>query len=173
MKNWQTITLILGGSLLAFTGFIATSAALFVSAIPSQPTVAAQPVVKDRPLLDMVNELRVEKGVAPLTHTPELDKSAQEKANDLATRHYFEHVSPDGVRGWTLISKYLDSTTRRSENLAICGDNDNNRGAFKLWLNSPAHYQGMIDPTVTLYGEGKAWDSEKHCTVYVNHFAAV
>jgi uncharacterized protein YkwD len=173
MKNWQTITLILGGSLLAFIGFIATSAALFVSAIPSQPTVAAQPVVKDRPLLDMVNELRLEKGVAPLTHTPELDKSAQEKADNLASNHYFGHVSPQGVRGIDIIPKYLTQAKKGSENLAICGDNDNNRGAFKLWLNSPAHYQGMIDPTVTLYGEGKAWDSEKHCTVYVNHFAAV
>lgn len=176
MKNWQTITLVLGGSLVAFIGFVATSTAFLLGSVPHQPpvaTVAVQPVVKDRPLLDMINELRVQKGVPPLTHIPELDKSAQEKANDLATRHYFEHVSPDGVKGWTLISKYLDPTTRRSENLAQCGKNDNNTGAFDLWLHSPAHYQGMIDPKVTLYGEGKAWDDEKQCTIYVNHFAAV
>lgn len=172
MKNWQTITLILGGSLLAFIGFIATSAALFVSAIPSQPTVAAQPVVKDRPLLDIVNELRVEKGVAPLTASPELNKSAQLKADDLATQHYFAHISPQGKHGYEYIREILPNRTRATENLAICGDNDNNRGAFKLWLNSPAHYQGMIDPNVTLYGEGKAWDDVKKCTIYVNHFAA-
>lgn len=128
-------------------------------------------VVQDRPLLDLINELRAEKGVALLTASPELNASAQEKADDMATRHYFDHANPEGIKGWTLISKYLTSATRRSENLTMCPDS--NLRAFKNWMNSPAHYRGMIDTTVTLYGTATAYDSEKHCTVYVNHFAAV
>lgn len=169
MKTWLKVTIFTLAVLLGSAGF-----ATFVVSMTTPPvaeTVITKPVIVDKPLLTLINDLRVEKGVHPLIHSPELDKSAQEKADDMATRHYFDHVSPDGVKGWTLISKYLHPTTRRSENLTICPDS--NLRAFQNWSNSPAHYQGMIDPTVTLYGEGKAWDDEEGCTVFVNHFAGV
>lgn len=171
MKNWLKITLftltVLIGSL-GFAGFLTA-----MTTPPVAETITTKPVIVDKPLLTLINDLRAEKGVHLLIHSPELDKSAQEKADDMASNHYFDHVSPDGVRGINIIPNYLPQATRGSENLAYCGKNDNNTGAFDLWLNSPAHYQGMIDPTVTLYGEGKAWDDEKGCTVFVNHFANV
>lgn len=169
MKNWLKMTLfsltVLIGSL-GFAGFM-----LAMTTPPATDTVIAKPVVQDRPLLELINELRTEQGTHTLISSPELNKSAQEKADDMATRHYYDHESPDGVRGVDIIPQYLPTAIRGSENLMICGKNTNT-GAFDAWLNSPSHYQGMIDPTVTLYGEGQAWDDEKKCTVYVTHFAA-
>jgi uncharacterized protein YkwD len=169
MKNFLKYILI---CLIVFGGLVGYKYSRVIQTPPVQASSVVT-TVQDRPLLELINELRAEKGVAPLTASPELDKSAQEKAADMATQHYFAHANPQGIHGIAIIPHYLPQATRGSENLAYCGKNDNNLGAFELWSNSPAHYQGMIDPTVTLYGEGKAWDSEKHCTVYVNHFAAV
>lgn len=170
MKNWLKITLFSFTVLIGSLGFAGFTLSMITP--PATKTVIAKPVeVRDKPLLELVNALRIEKGVHPLIASPELDKSAQDKANDMATRHYFDHKSPDGINGWTLISNYLPNTTRRSENLTMCPDN--NLRAFQNWSNSPAHYQGMIDPSVTLYGTATAYDEVKRCTVYVNHFAAV
>jgi uncharacterized protein YkwD len=171
MKNWLKITLLSLTAFLGSLGFVGLS--LPTAPLPPETAVVKPVEVAQKPLLELVNALRAEKGVPLLTASPELDKSAQDKANDMVTRHYFDHKSPDGINGWTLISNYLPNTTRRSENLTVCVPQDNNQGAFNAWLNSPAHYQGMIDPRVTLYGTATAWDDVKHCTVYVNHFAAL
>lgn len=177
MKKWQSIGLALVGSFVVFYGLVFTIGQFVPSgtqaeAVEPTPAVAVA-AVKDRPLIDIINELRASKGVAPLTASPELDKSAQDKANDLASRHYFEHNDPEGNRGIDMIWKYLYPTTRRSENLTRCNNAPGNQGAFDSWMTSPAHYQGMIDPKVTLFGTATAWDDQANCTVFVNHFADV
>lgn len=91
----------------------------------------------------------------------------------MAARDYFAHDNPEGVGGMYLIPKYLANTTYIGENLAICMEGDRSDAAYKGWFESPTHYDNMVSPDYTLYGIGTAWDNEKNCTVFVNHFAGV
>src|SRR6266571_2263324 len=48
-------------------------------------------------VLRLVNEERGAKGLEALHRTAKLDVAADERAQDMAVRDYFAHISPDGV----------------------------------------------------------------------------
>lgn len=60
-------------------------------------TEHADPPTREE-LLKLVNEERAKNGVAALTEDARLDTSAQRKADDMATYHYFNHVSTHDMK---------------------------------------------------------------------------
>ena len=67
----------------------------------------------------LTNEKRAENNVAPLVQNDLLIKAAQLKAEDMATRGYFAHVSPDGKTPWYWHDAVGYKYTYAGENLAI------------------------------------------------------
>ena len=132
--------------------------------------VQAQPAtLTPKSLLSEVNQVRVAKGVAPLKIDPLLNKSAQEKADDMAKYNYFEHKDSKGREGYTLITKYKPTCKYViSENLAY------NEGFLPIgpeayvdsWVGSPSHYKAMTDSRYTITGFGIAGNK------VVEHFCA-
>lgn len=118
-------------------------------------------------MLELVNQERAKVGVAPLKLDERLNASAQEKADDMISRNYRDHVSPEGIHGYELVFKHANSECKHAgENLAWRTDNTigTTQEAFDWWMNSKPHRKAIQDPKYTKTGIGINKD------VVVQHF---
>ncbi len=94
--------------------------------------------------------------------------SAQYKANDMHTRHYFSHEDPKTGKdnGLDMIQETGIPCVYISENFT--GNDDYTPitldSSMNSWIHSKPHYQAMVDPRYTLTGFGIEDD------VVVEHF---
>lgn len=97
-----------------------------------------------RQLVDMVNELRTSLGLQALAFNMQLEDLALLRAAE--TSLYWSHMRPDG--------SYLYETNRD-----VAGENIQSSIArpatvFQAWLNSPGHYENMVNPEYKSIGIG-------------------
>lgn len=93
-------------------------------------------------LVEKANESRAEIGENQLVMNDVLSAAAQLKANDMAAKGYFSHVSPDGTSPWFWIQKAGYAYTDAGENLAVnFMDSDEVHNA---WMNSPGHRANIL-----------------------------
>lgn len=127
--------------------FVALKAFLIVVAlfIPAEafvsPNVLAEQQTK---LITLTNQVRVQKGLPPLAVDARLMRSATTRAEDMLTKQYFSHVSPDGHRLSYFLTRAGYPYRTAGENLAL-GFSDAD-GAMNGWLKSPTHYANLVDP---------------------------
>ena len=123
-------------------------------------------------IIDLTNEIRVQKGMEPLQPFTKLYDSGQLKADDMAQKEYFEHVGPDGRR----LKDYMNTVGYEykyaGENLAM-GFADA-QSLVNAWVNSPTHYANLIDTDYLEFGVGlHVGQYDGTPTVYVaQHFGA-
>ena len=122
-----------------------------VVALPVQ--VSAEGAQHASTVLTKVNELRSRLGLQPVTQYQELDAVAQDWSEQQAGTNNMKH-RPD------FASSYPAGWTTGSENVAF-RDNGGDVGAliFDQWLNSPGHYENMVNPDVNSIGIGFAQTS--------------
>lgn len=144
-------------------GFFATRSILFVStgivvvfllsvlqysAVLNGNSLLAS--VIPRTLVDITNQDRVAYGKTTLTVSPLLVKAAQEKANDMAIKSYFAHISPDGVTPWHWFQNVGYTFSYAGENLAVNFSDSVNVG--EAWMNSPEHRANILSGNFTEIG---------------------
>src|SRR3989338_91123 len=101
-------------------------------------------------LVDMANQDRGIYNLTPLVINKTLQEAAQEKANDMATRGYFAHVSPTGITPWYWFTKAGYRFIYAGENLAI---NFNDSSVVnQAWMNSPGHRANILNVNFTEVG---------------------
>ncbi len=118
-------------------------------------------------ILELVNKERAKVGAAPLKLDERLNASAQEKADDMISRNYRDHLSPEGVHGYELVFKHTGGECRHAgENLAWRTDNTvgTTRSAFNWWMSSKPHRKAIQDSKYTKTGIGINKD------IVVQHF---
>ena len=103
-----------------------------------------------RTLVDITNQDRVAYGKTTLTVSPLLVKAAQEKANDMAAKSYFAHISPDGVTPWHWFQNVGYTFSYAGENLAVNFSDSVNVG--EAWMNSPEHRANILSGNFTEIG---------------------
>lgn len=101
-------------------------------------------------LADMTNKDRAAAGHTKLAFDPQLAKAAQAKADDMAAKSYFAHVSPDGKTPWYWLESVGYNYTYAGENLAI--DFTDSIDVEAAWMNSPEHYANIVKPQYTQIG---------------------
>lgn len=118
------------------------------------------------------NQLRAEAGLSPLNIDAQLTLSATNKANDMATRGYFDHGNPDGYRMAYWINGAGYTYSLAGENLAK-GFSDLDR-LMNAWIASPSHYKNLVEPKFTDIGIGMAegWYENQPTLFIVQHFGA-
>lgn len=123
-------------------------------------------------LINMTNEYRKELGLSELIPNPRLTQAAVNKAQDLLTKQYFAHTSPEGKKFSEWIKEVSYKYFYVGENLAI--DFNNNQEIFQAWLGSPSHKENIIKPQYQEIGiavlEGKYKNRET--TVVVQLFGS-
>ena len=101
-------------------------------------------------LVDLANGDRLHASVPSLKMNPVLIAAAQAKANDMAAKSYFAHVSPEGVDPWHWFKEVGYSFDYAGENLAV--DFSDSSDVNQAWMNSPTHRENILDPHFTEIG---------------------
>lgn len=122
-------------------------------------------------LTALTNTDRTANGLASLTADPLLAEAAQNKANDMAAKGYFSHVTPDGKTPWYWFDAVGYTYTYAGENLAV--DFTESKDVEDAWMKSPAHHANIVKAQYTKIGIGVAQGTYKGqlATFVVQFFA--
>lgn len=131
------------------------------TASPQTQVLAYATGVSPNGLLNGTNQRRAAVGQSALTINDKLTQAAQAKANDMISRNYWSHNTPDGTPPWAFITNAGYSYSRAGENLA-CGFDDS-PSVITGWYNSPSHRDNMLTPQYTDVGFGIANGSAYSC----------
>lgn len=93
-------------------------------------------------LLAGTNASRSANGLGALRNSAALNNSAQMKAQDMANKDYWAHVSPDGTQPWYFFQAAGYGYSRAGENLAY--GFMTSQSTIDGWLGSPTHRANML-----------------------------
>lgn len=105
-------------------------------------------------LSTLTNEERSKNNLPELSVNPLLVQAAQMKAEDMATKSYFAHTSPEGKTPWYWFDLVGYKYTYAGENLAV-NFSDSER-VTEAWMNSPTHQANIVGKNFTEIGTGVA-----------------
>jgi uncharacterized protein YkwD len=112
-------------------------------------------------VLEITNQDRRAKGLAPLIKDDELRDVARAYSNDMLVRRFFDHTTPDGVSfDERIADRYLHRVRIMGENIWYAsGYNPSNtqRLAKEIvddWMSSPGHRDNLLSPDFTHLGVG-------------------
>jgi uncharacterized protein YkwD len=123
-----------------FPRFIALAVA--VARVWPQRTVASDVPTLEESVIMAMNRQRVTNGLQPLHLDLALALAATDRMNDLFAKHYFAHVSPDGIDPFSWIDRRGYPYREAGENLAV-----GYRTAEEIvdgWMHSPAHRANVL-----------------------------
>lgn len=95
-------------------------------------------------ILDLVNQDRSEAGLPPLLLNSTLNLAAFAKAEDMLSKRYFAHVSPEGTKPWYWFKMMGYHYTYAGENLAL-GYKDPSE-LVDSWMASDSHRSNILSP---------------------------
>jgi len=101
-----------------------------------------------------INQMRTERGLAPLVVDPQLSAIAQTRAKDMATNGYFSHAPPDGCAMRCLMEKVGVAPAWAGEVIAWNNNSvDQSAGmTIGMWRNSPQHLAVITNSCFTRMG---------------------
>lgn len=105
-------------------------------------------------LLTSTNTQRANGAIGNLVINSQLMSAAQAKANDMVSRDYWSHVTPDGKQPWDFMTAAGYSYKAAGENLAygFATSADTVTG----WMNSPPHRENLMNSVFQDVGFGIA-----------------
>jgi len=101
-------------------------------------------------LVDETNQNRVSNNLPDLEISPLLQAAAQEKANDMASKGYFAHTSPQGLTPWYWFQQVGYDFDYAGENLAV--NFSDSQDVTTAWMNSPEHRANILSTDFTQVG---------------------
>lgn len=123
-------------------------------------------------LIASTNQRRAANGVAALKLNSQLNNSAQAKANDMVTKNYWSHNSPNGDEPWVFFEAAGYKYLKAGENLAYGFSSSDS--TVTGWMNSPTHRDNMLDYRFTEVGfgykNGADYNNSGQETVVVAHY---
>ena len=103
-------------------------------------------------LLGDTNKHRIANSLVPVTTNALLTQSAQAKCNDMVTRDYWSHNTPDGQEPWVFMIQAGYSYRLAGENLSYGYKNASE--IVVGWINSPSHNENLLQPKFREIGFG-------------------
>lgn len=133
---------------------IAITVKLFVTVFLfiTYPTPAELSAIISANMVNLINESRVEAGIEPLQENVTLAKFAEIKGQDMITRDYFSHDTPEGKRPWQWIDRGEYDYVYAGENLAM--DFNSAEVVHSAFLKSPSHRKNILNPKYKDVGIG-------------------
>ena len=105
-------------------------------------------------LANLTNEERQAQNLQTLTINPILNKAAEMKATDMATKGYFAHTSPEGKTPWFWLDQVGYKYQYAGENLAI--NFSDSKDVTNAWMASPTHKANIVKGNYSEIGTGIA-----------------
>lgn len=105
-------------------------------------------------LVQLTNEERSKYTLGSLKENELLTKAAQNKAQDMASKGYFAHTSPEGKKPHNWLQDVGYVYQYAGENLAV--NFADSKDVTLAWMNSPTHKANIVKPVYTEIGIGVA-----------------
>ncbi|MFB2978446.1 CAP domain-containing protein [Microseira sp. BLCC-F43] len=121
----------------------------------------------DGELLELTNAQRRRAGLAPLRYSPELGRSAQLHAEDMARNNFNLHTGSDGSNVGTRINRVGYQFSLVGENIYAESPNISAANAVGWWMRSPGHRRNILNSNFTEIGFGYSYDGRFHRMVQV------
>lgn len=106
-------------------------------------------------IVDEINLQRALNGLSRLKRNSKLDHAAQMHSEDMASRGYLNHISPEGLRPEDRASKANYTFQLLGEVLQETIDTDA-KGIVQAWMQSRSHREVILNPLFTEIGIGIA-----------------
>ena len=120
--------------------------------VPTPEPTQAPVVDYATEVLNLVNQLRAEVGVAPLSLDSTLCQAANTRAVEISQDNCFSHTRPNGTSFFTVLDDYGISYMATGENIAAGYATP--ADVVAGWKNSEGHYANMINASYTKLGVG-------------------
>ena len=103
-------------------------------------------------VIRLVNEIRQENGLKPLTTNWELSRVARYKSQDMVDNKYFSHTSPTYGSPFQMIKAFGLSYRSAGENIAMGYATP--QAVVNGWMNSSGHRANILNASYTQIGVG-------------------
>lgn len=103
-------------------------------------------------VIRLVNEIRQERGLSPLSVNWELSRVARYKSQDMKDRNYFSHTSPTYGTPFQMIKAFGLSFRTAGENIAQGYPTP--QAVVTGWMNSSGHRANILNASYTQIGIG-------------------
>ena len=116
------------------------------------PEVDASVTVFENEVIRLVNEIRAENGLKPLSANWELSRVARFKSQDMVDNRYFSHTSPTYGSPFQMIRSFGLSFRTAGENIAY--GQRTPQAVVDAWMNSSGHRANILNASYTQIGVG-------------------
>ena len=103
-------------------------------------------------VIELVNDIRKDHGLSPLTANWELSRVARYKSQDMHDRHYFSHTSPTYGSPFDMMKSFGISYRSAGENIAMGYKTP--EAVVDGWMNSSGHRANILNASFTQIGVG-------------------
>jgi len=103
-------------------------------------------------VIRLINEIRQENGLKPLTANWELSRVARYKSQDMKDKGYFSHTSPTYGSPFQMIKAFGLSYRTAGENIAMGYRTP--QAVVDGWMNSSGHRANILNAAYTQIGVG-------------------
>ena len=116
------------------------------------PSISESVVAYESEVVRLVNEIRIQNGLKPLSQDWQLSRVARYKSQDMKDLGYFSHTSPTYGSPFDMMKSFGISYMSAGENIA--------RGyrspeeVVRAWMNSPGHRANILNASFTHIGVG-------------------
>lgn len=93
-------------------------------------------------LTSLTNKEREDNKLSLVTENPLLVEAAKLKAEDMATREYFSHNTPEGRQPWYWLEMVGYTYEEAGENLAV--NFHDSKDVVNAWMKSPTHRENIV-----------------------------
>jgi uncharacterized YkwD family protein len=119
----------------------------------------------EQEVIRLVNEIRVQNGLKPLTYDWELSRVARYKSQDMKDNRYFSHTSPVYGSPFQMMKNF--GITYRSAGENIARGQRSPQEVVNAWMNSDGHRANILNPSFTQIGVGYVADGNYWTQMFI------
>lgn len=123
-------------------------------------------LVFEKEVIRLVNEIRLENGLNPLTYDWELGRVARYKSQDMRDNRYFSHTSPVYGYPFQMIRNFGISFRSAGENIARGYATP--QAVVNGWMNSSGHRANILSSGYTKIGVGYVADGNYWTQMFIS-----
>ena len=129
-------------------------------------TVSGDMNADEKEVFNLINQQRINNGLAVLKFDSEVQRVARIKVEDMAANNYFSHQSPTYGSPFDMLKNFKIAYRSAGENIAA---NSSNSGAVNAWMNSSGHRANILNSNFNYTGIGVV-NSSKYGKIFVQTF---
>lgn len=116
------------------------------------PSIDSGILSYEQEVVDLVNQIRKNHGLKPLTVNWQLSRVARYKSQDMLDKKYFSHTSPTYGSPFDMIKAFNISYRTAGENIAMGYTTPS--AVVNGWMNSTGHRANILNANFTQIGVG-------------------